>query len=144
MSASREPRRLRASHDAWWMAGAYGLGAAVMLAGYGATSLYWQHWWQYGAGMAVIALGVAAYAQALRSADSAFATPRMLDLVALLTLSQGVAALGGLIFLVGSGKLWAGKSDWLANCVFVAGGLAVAALSFRGVLAQRRLKQSAA
>ncbi|MEO1719871.1 MAG: hypothetical protein AAFR23_06525, partial [Pseudomonadota bacterium] len=63
---------------------------------------------------------------------------RMLAALTKVTSIQGAAAAVGLIFLVISGKLFADKPDWLANAVFLAGGIAVATGSLIAVLGQRR------
>jgi hypothetical protein len=59
-------------------------------------------------------------------------------------MAQGFAAAVGVLILIVSGKLTAGKGDWIANLVFVAGGVAIAALSALSVRTQRRLMRLAA
>ena len=45
------------------------------------------------------------------------------------TVAEAVAALAAVVVLLASGKMTTGKSDWAANQIFVAGGIAVAILS---------------
>ena len=54
------------------------------------------------------------------------------------TALQGIAALVGVAILLLSGKVEAQGRDWAANVVFIAGGLALFALSAMAVLAERR------
>ena len=56
-----------------------------------------------------------------------------------LTTVQGVAALVGLVFLLGSGKMGTPRDDWAANYIFLFGGLAIVGLSAIAVITQRRL-----
>jgi hypothetical protein len=91
------------------LATAWGVGACSMLGVYLLSGLKWQHGWQYGAGMALIALAAAAYAR----------DPRWLNAAAIIVALQGVAAALGLAVLAGSGKLASIKGDWAANIVFV-------------------------
>ena len=127
-----------ASFNARAMATTYGWGAAAMLAAYYLTPLSWQHAWQYGAGMALVALLLMAYARQVISAGNLFANPRWLDAARIATLLQGVAALAGVVLLVLSGKLAAGRDDWAANVVFVAGGVAIVVQSAIALANARR------
>jgi hypothetical protein len=43
------------------------------------------------------------------------------------------------IFLIGNGKLAPPKTDWVANHIFLAGGLAIAALSAIAAVTQGKL-----
>ncbi|HUS97973.1 MAG TPA: hypothetical protein VMX97_14695 [Hyphomicrobiaceae bacterium] len=117
----------------------YCWGGLAMLGCYYLTSLHWQHAWQYGAGMMLIGLAIYMYARALRQPGSVARSPRSMLAMERLTAAQGWGAIAGLTFMVVSGKLWSGKTDWAANAVFLAGGVAVAALSAFGVLTQRKL-----
>lgn len=113
-------------------------GAAALVVGYGFTGLYWQHWWQYAAGMILFAAVALGYAAVLPTSGKAFAGPTWLSRMTRLTLAQGIAASIGLVFLVTSGKLVGDKPDWLANHIFLFGGIAVAVLSATAVRAQWR------
>jgi hypothetical protein len=127
---------LRARRNAMLMGAVYGFGAAVILAVYTSTGLRWYHFWQYGGAMALIAAGLFWYSG--RLAAGAMAGPGALRTATLLTAVQGAAALAGLVFLVGSGKLVGTRPDWLANQVFLSGGLAIVALSAMAVISQLR------
>jgi hypothetical protein len=117
---------------AWTWAG------LAMLACYYLTDLSWQHAWQYGAGMLLIAAGIAAYARARRQPGSRLAAPDATALMRGVTALQGIAALVAVAVLLLSGKVEAHGRDWAANVVFIAGGLALFALSAMAVLAERR------
>jgi hypothetical protein len=118
-----------ARRNAGLMALVYAWGAGAILGAYTLAGLRWYHYWQYGGAMALVATGLLAYAAALRSRESALATPAMLRTATGLALLQGAFAAGGLAFLAGSGKLAGTRPDWLANHVFLFGGIAVTALS---------------
>jgi uncharacterized membrane protein YqjE len=117
-----------ARHNGTLQAYTWGVGAASMLGVYLLSGLKWQHGWQYGAGMALIALVALWFAR----------QPRWLNTVALVVALQGMAAAIGLAVLAGSGKLASVKADWAANIIFVAGGVALAVLSVMAVGAHRR------
>jgi uncharacterized membrane protein YqjE len=117
-----------ARHNGVLQACAWGVGAASMLGVYLLSGLKWQHGWQYGVGMALIALIALGFAR----------QPRWLNATAGLVALQGAAAAIALAVLVGSGKLASTKGDWAANIIFVADGLALAVLSVQAVAAHRR------
>ncbi|MEO1709106.1 MAG: hypothetical protein AAFR70_02465 [Pseudomonadota bacterium] len=135
-------RAWRAAYLADIFASVFIWGAAALAFGYGLTELYWQHWWQYAIAMAVLAavtlLIQIQTANLVRDKANQAQADQLLDRLTTLTALQGGAAAVGLVFLVVSGKLAADKPDWLANHVFLAGGLAVAILSAFAVWAQRR------
>lgn len=116
----------------------YGWGGLAMLAVYMISGLKWQHGWQYGSGMLLIALALHAYAHMVAAPASPLATPHALTLSAMLVLAQAVAAAVALAILVASGKLATTKGDWAANHIFVAGGLAIVVVSVLAYATYRR------
>lgn len=132
------PSAARAAINAAFMGVAFLWGGAAIAIGYGLTDLYWQHWWQYAAAMALLGAVALSYASLLPRPGSQWADPTWLSRMTRLALGQGVAAAIGLAFLISSGKLTAGKPDWLANQVFLFGGLAIIGLSAIAVRAQWR------
>ncbi len=121
VTASRRNARL--------LAWTWGAGAASMLAVYMLSGLRWQHGWQYGLGMALIAALGFFYSLRLGDVKSVLRAPRQLKIAAVLAAAQGIAAIGGILILVLSGKVASVRADWAANIVFVAGGLAITVLS---------------
>ncbi len=119
----------------------YAWGAVAMLAIYALTPLYWQHWWQYGAAMALVAGGIYLFANWLSPADKSPPPRKAFDIAAGLAALQGVAIIVGLAFLLFSGKLGAAKSDWAANQVFLVGGVTLAVLSIVSVLNHLKLSR---
>lgn len=124
--------------NALLMALAYGWGGAAMLAIYLLSGLKWQHGWQYGLGMIVIAAGLVIYSRQLTEQVSPMTAMRALNVTALMAMAQAAAAAVALVVLVMSGKLQTFRDDWAANHIFVAGGLAVVVLSVIAVLSHRR------
>jgi len=116
----------------------YGWGAAVMFTAYSLGGLVWRHWWQYGAGMAL--LGAAAFISAsyLIGSQAPFRSGAGLRRLMQLTLVLVVAVIVALIYLIGSGKLETPKDDWAANIVFLAGGLTVLAVSVASLITYGR------
>mgnify|MGYP001815765964 FL=1 len=110
----------------------------AMLACYYLTALSWQHAWQYGAGMLLIAVLVRRYAEARATPGSPFASASMVSAARWATQLQGLAALIGVVVLALSGKLDPAGRDWAANIVFVAGGLTLFTLSTAALRAERR------
>lgn len=117
----------------------YAWGAAAMMAVYVIGDLKWRHGWQYGTAMALIAGALLWLVDRLGRPGNTLDTPRLFSCVVPLTLAHGLAAAGGIIFLVGSGKLSTVKGDWAANHIFLAGGLGVAALALIAARTHRRL-----
>lgn len=118
---------------------AYAWGAASMLAVYQLSGLKWQHGWQYGSGMALIALGAFLYARQLKVEARQSEPPPLHRRATQLTALHAAAVTAGLFWLFFSGKLATPKPDWAANAVFVAGGIALVFLSDIAVAMQARL-----
>ena len=133
-----KPREAVALRFASLIAAAWAWAGLAMLACYYLTDLSWQHAWQYGAAMVLIAAGITAYARARRQPGSRLAAPDADTAMRGITALQGIAALVGVVILLLSGKVEAQGRDWAANVVFIAGGLTLFALSAMAVLAERR------
>lgn len=121
MHTARRNARLFALTYAW--------GGLALLMVYKLSGLKWQHGWQYGSGMAVIAGGLLVLVHKLGDEGTPLRTPAGIQRLANLALAQAIAAAFGLVFLIGAGKLWAGKKDWAANHVFLVGGVTIAIVS---------------
>lgn len=111
----------------------YAWGAAILLATHALSGLDWYHYYQYGLGAALFAAVLLFYVK--RLGEPAHAVPPPLALTAL----HGLAAAGGLAFLVGSGKVMSHRADWAANLVFLWGGLAIVLISVIALRTQSRL-----
>jgi hypothetical protein len=130
---------LASRRNARLMAWTWGAGAISMLAVYLLSGLRWQHGWQYGLGMLLIAGLGFLYAVSLGAAGSVWRQPRYLNAVAMLAAAQGIAAIAGVMILVLSGKVASQRGDWAANIIFVTGGLAITVLSAIAVRTYARL-----
>lgn len=119
----------------------YAWGAAAMLAIYSMSSLNWQHWWQYGAGMALVAVAILLYAYFLAGDGSPLRSPTALDHVMTLTAVQGLAMAGALVYILVADKLGTRRDDWVANYIFTGGTFLLALLSLVASLAYRALKR---
>jgi hypothetical protein len=129
-----------ASHrNARLIAWTWAAGAASMLAVYLFSGLKWQHGWQYGLGMLLIAGLGYLYAASLDVAGSVWRQPHYLSAAAALAAAQGIAAIAGIMILVMTGKVASQRGDWAANIIFVAGGLAITVLSAIAVRTHARL-----
>lgn len=134
-----EAAPIAAQRNAKLMALAWAWGAAAMAGVYTLGGLSWQHDWQYGSAMALIAVFTWGFGLAIARAVQP-STRQMLLLRGLqLTIVQGVAAAAGVFYLLAAGKLMSFRSDWAANQIFLAGGVAIALLSAIAVISQRRL-----
>jgi hypothetical protein len=114
-------------------------GALALLFMYRMTGLRWQHGLQYGAGMALIAWLFQLYVHFLARPSSRLRSPRSLMQATWFAIAHGGAALGGVLFLVLSGKIYSVRNDWAANQVFLTGGLALVALSLVSAYTQFKL-----
>jgi hypothetical protein len=117
----------------------YAWGATALFATYSMSSLVWRHWWQYGAAMALVSLLLLLYAHLLLTGGPGLRAPRSLGFLTLLTVAQGLAVCGVLVYLVLSGKMMSPRGDWVANYIFAAGSATLALLSLIGLLTYRRL-----
>ena len=111
-----------------------------MLTVYLGTALRWQHGWQYGAGMALIACLSFGYALQLGRPGSRFARIAWLDAAALVAGLQAATAAVGLTALIASGKVWSTRADWPANLIFLAGGIAIVAASAAAASTHARMR----
>lgn len=129
--AARRNARLMAVTFAW--------GSAAIFAVYAMSGLRWYHFWQYGSAMALLAASTFAYGAVVGRARDPVRARKLLLRGLQLTILQGAAALGGVLFIVLSGKLASQKPDWVANQIFLFGGLAITALCVIAAMTQRRL-----
>jgi hypothetical protein len=119
----------------------YAWGAAAILALYSLSALNWRHWWQYGAAMALVAVGVFAYAHLLTDEHGSYRTPKALNALMGLSVAQGIAVVYVLFYLVISGKIFTPRSDWAANYIFATGSATLALLSAVSVLTYLGLRR---
>ncbi|HRD75203.1 MAG TPA: hypothetical protein PK264_04590 [Hyphomicrobiaceae bacterium] len=117
---------------------AYAWGALAMLAAYALSGVRWQHGWQYGAGMAVISAITMLVAHRQGDPRSVLARAPALRLLSLVNVLHGAAAIAALAWLIGSGKLMSPRGDWVANQIFLFGGLVIVALSVFAWLTHQR------
>jgi hypothetical protein len=114
-------------------------GSLALFSIYRLSGLRWHHGIQYAVGMAAIAWLILLYVHLVARPGSSLRTPKALHLATRASLAHGAAALAGIAFLLLSGKIHSIKGDWAANQVFLAGGIAVVALSLIGAYTQFRL-----
>ena len=103
--------------------------ALAFYAIYIGTHVRWQHGWEYGSALMLIALAHVFYFWRIADPKDKFATPLAIARAVRLAFLQAVAIACGLIWLIGSGKLSSLKGDWAANQLFLAGGFAIMCLS---------------
>lgn len=103
--------------------------ALAFYAVYLGTSLRWQHGWEYGSAMLLVAVGHAIYLWHLDDPNASVSTPKAIARAVALAALQAVAIACGLLWLIQSGKLSSLKGDWAANQLFLAGGFTVMCLS---------------
>jgi len=121
---------------------AYAWGAIAMLAIYSLTPLKWQHWWEYGAAMLLIACTIIIYANALTAGPASLRSPRALDILMGLTLAQGVAVVVAILWIVLSGKIHTLRGDWAANEIFIGGAAMLAMISAISIVTHRKLTRT--
>lgn len=126
-----------ATRNARLLALGYAWGGLSLLAVYLLTPLRWQHGWQYGSGMLLIA----ALIYAGSGGFTARWSPAFSRGLTWVTLLHGWAATAGLAWLVGSGKIWSVKGDWAADIVFAHGALIITGLSAMALRTSRILSQ---
>ncbi len=137
--AASSAQPMLAQRNAGLLAAGYGWGAASLLAVYLLSPLKWQHGWQYGCGMALIALLIFWVTRDLGARWS----PRVERWLVLGTMIHSWAASAGVIWLIGMGKILSVKGDWAANVVFVAGAICIAGLSVLALRTARSLSAQA-
>jgi hypothetical protein len=120
----------------------YAWGAVAILAVYSLSGLRWQHWWQYGAAMALVAIAVFIYAHLLTAEQATYRHPKALSALMWLTVAQGLAVAGVVIYLITSGKLFTPRGDWAANYIFATGSITLAVLSLVAILSYRHLTRA--
>jgi hypothetical protein len=116
----------------------YAWGATAMFAIYSLSGLAWRHWWQYGAGMTLLACLALLCANYLAKRRGSLEHTTARNVLIGITAVQAAAVAAALAYLVGSGKLQTAKADWAANHVFIAGGVAIVLISIVSLLAHRR------
>lgn len=122
--------------NVWLVAVVYAWGASALFAIYSLSDLVWRHGFQYGLGSAVFAACLGIYGFLLGRKRS-LSTPPLV-----LTFIHGLAVGGGLVYMIGSGKMSTQKGDWAANEVFMWGGIAIIALCIISAVTQTRLTRS--
>ena len=117
----------------------YAWGAIAMLAIYSLTPLKWQHWWQYGAAMLLIAGAIFLYAYVLTAGRESYRSARALEILIGLTTAQGIAVVVALLWLVLSGKIYTPRGDWAANEIFIGGAVMLAMLTAVSIPTLRKI-----
>jgi len=103
--------------------------AIAFYAIYLGTHTRWQHGWEYGTAILLIAGAYGYYLRRLRDPADNLSSPSAIERMVKFAAYQALLISAGLIWLIGSGKLATLKGDWAANQLFLAGGFAVICLS---------------
>lgn len=103
--------------------------AIAFYAIYLGTHTRWQHGWQYGTAILLLAGACGYYLRRLRDPADNLSSPPAIERMVKFAACQAFLIGAGLIWLIGSGKLATIKGDWAANQLFLAGGFAVICLS---------------
>ena len=130
-SALRNTTRLSALVYAW--------AALALFVAYTGAGPVWQHGWQYGSALAVIAAGLALYVRDLGREGHWVREKAAVEAAIRLAILHGVVSGALLVWLIGSGKLKTLKGDWAANHVFIAVTATAAALSLIAVRTHKAL-----
>jgi uncharacterized membrane protein len=93
------------------------------------AGIRWQHGWQYGSAMLLVAGAYAYYLSRLRDPYDDWSKPQAIERMVRFMAYQAFAIGAGLVWLISSGKLATLRGDWAANQLFLAGGFAVICLS---------------
>ncbi len=126
---------------------AYSWGALAMGLAYASrfTGLRWQHGWQYALALALLAWLCFSYAiQIWRSRGNAARQALLQTLGVPLAVAQLALGVGGLGFILATGKLFSRRSDWVANQIFTAGAITVILLTVVALVTDRRIKRDGA
>lgn len=137
--STTDAQPIMATRNARLLGLGYAWGGLSLLAVYLLTPLRWQHGWQYGSGMILIA----ALIYILSRGFTGCWTPAFSRALMLVTLLHGWAATAGLGWLVGSGKIWSIKGDWAADVVFASGAVIIAGISAMALRTSRLLARHA-
>lgn len=122
--------------NVWLAALVYAWGASALFAVYSLSDVTWRHAFQYGSGAALFAAGLGLYGYRLGRRQNPSIPPLFLTAI------HGAAAAGGLVYLIGGGKLDTAKGDWAANEVFLWGGIAIVVICIISAVTQSRLNRS--
>ena len=79
---------------------AYAWGAIAMFTVYSLSGLHWRHWWQYGAGMVLLASAALVCANYLTRDRGPYGAAKANNILMGVTAAQIIAVAGGLIYLV--------------------------------------------
>jgi hypothetical protein len=93
------------------------------------TAIRWQHGWQYGSAMMLVAGAYAYYLSRLKDPHDDWSKPQAITRMVRFMTYQAFAIGVGLVWLVSSGKLATLRGDWAANQIFLAGGFSVMCLT---------------
>ena len=125
----------------------YSWGALAMALSYATrlTGLRWQHGWQYALAMALIAWLCFFYAIQIWRSRGQPVRQALLEAIGIpLAILQLALGVGGLGFILATGKLLSRRSDWVANQIFTAGAVTVILLSLVALAVDRRIKHAEA
>ena len=106
------------------------------------TGIRWQHSWQYGLALALMAVFSFAYAARVSRRRASPHRSSALGAAPLLAFVQTLLAAGTAAFMIGSGKLLTRRMVWAANQVFLFGSLAVLVVTLMALVTMRRLEHS--
>lgn len=136
--AQGKPHAVKSAYrgNVWLAALVYGWGASALFGMYSLSDLVWQHAFQYATGAALFSAGIALYGLHIGRRKSE-PMPRLLG-----SALHGAAAGGGVVYLVGAGKLATHRGDWAANEVFLWGGLAIVSLCAISALTEWKANQA--
>lgn len=103
--------------------------AIAFYAIYLGTHTRWQHGWQYGTAILLIAGAYGYYLRRLGDPADNLSSPPAIERMVKFAAYQALLIGAALLWLISSGKLATVKGDWAANQLFLAGGFAVICLS---------------
>ena len=121
----------------------YGWCAAALFLCYPIAGLQWHHGWQYATGFLLATCGFARYLSRLNNDLDPLAKPSAVATAISLAALEGAAIVAILAWIVLSGKLTSVRNDWVANDIFVAGGMSVLCLSIILTVLNHQLSSTA-